>query len=259
MARAKAAARAFEHLYAVEVAVVLGHRRGRALERHVTQRGHRLGEERALICGPRRRVWILARARPLVRIAARLYLAVQVAGLAADPEDLLKLVIAGLDVVPGDAPVLQIAVLGNERCAIALLDARVHLEIMRQKAARIAAPMRRRPADHLARLECTHLAHRQCRLRVVVAKRKGVARQVLDVALAIELQLVVHAGALKVGVDIELPAALQAHDAQPGAGQFHGHDRADHATADDDDIDGFQFRSRHLSVPHWCWCCCCAW
>src|SRR5580692_10846860 len=131
MARAEAAARAFEHLYAVQVAVVLGHRRGWALERHVTQRGHRFGEQGALIRAPRRRVWILARARPFVRIAACLDLAVQVAGLAADAEDLLKLVVIGFDVVPGDAPVLQIAVLGNERRAIALLDARMHFEIMR--------------------------------------------------------------------------------------------------------------------------------
>ena len=255
MARAEAAERAFEHLHAVEVAVVLGHRRGRALERHVTQRARRLGEQGALIRAPRRRVRILARARPFVRIAAGLDLALQVAGLAADAEDFLELVVVGLDIVPGDAPVLQIAVLRNERGAIALLDARAHLEIMRQKAARVAAPVRRRAADHLARLERAHLAHRQRRLRVVVAKRKGVARQVLeDVAMTIELQFVVHVGFLKIGVDIELLAALQAHDAQPGAGQFHGHDRAHDATAHDDDIDGFQFRGRHLSIPR----CCCA-
>src|SRR3954447_3612808 len=100
MARAEAAARAFEHLYAVQVAVILGHRRGWALERHVTQRAHRVGEQLALIRAPRRRVWILARARPFVRIAACLDFTVQVAGLAADAEDLLKLVIVGLDVVP---------------------------------------------------------------------------------------------------------------------------------------------------------------
>jgi chloramphenicol 3-O-phosphotransferase len=100
--------------------------------------------------------------------------------------------------------------------------------------------MCRRATDHLAWLERTHLTHRQRRLRVVVAKGNGVARQVLeDVAMAIELQFVVRVWFLKVGVDIELLAALQAHDAQPGAGQFHGHDRADHATADDDDIDSF--------------------
>src|SRR5262245_8397267 len=102
---------------------------------------------------PRRRVRVLARARPLVRIAAGLNLAVQVAGLAADTEDFLKLVIIRFDVVPGDAPVLQVAVLGNERCAVALLDARAHFEIMRQEAARVSAPMCRRASDHLARLE----------------------------------------------------------------------------------------------------------
>ena len=83
------------------------------------------------MCAPRRRVWILARARPFVRIAACLDLAVQVAGLAADAEDFLELVIVGFDLVPGDAPVLQIAVLGNERFAIAFLNARAHFEIMR--------------------------------------------------------------------------------------------------------------------------------
>src|ERR1700686_903639 len=131
MARAEAAARAFEHLYAVQVAVVLSHRRGWALERHVAQRGHRLGEQGTLMRAPRRRVGILARARPFVRIAAGLDLAVQVASLAADAEDFLKLVVVGFDLVPGDAPILQIAVLRNERHAIAFLNTRVHLEIMR--------------------------------------------------------------------------------------------------------------------------------
>src|SRR5712672_53689 len=101
MARAEAAARAFEHLYAVQVAVVLRHRRGWALERHVAQRTHRVGEQSAFIRALRRRVWILARARPFVRIAACLELAVQVAGLTADAEDMLKLVIIRFDVVPG--------------------------------------------------------------------------------------------------------------------------------------------------------------
>jgi hypothetical protein len=57
--------------------------------------------------------------------------------------------------------------------------------------------------------------------------------------MTIELQFVVHVWFLKVGVDIELLAALQAHDTHSGAGQLHGHDRADHATAHDDDIDRF--------------------
>src|SRR5437588_729649 len=131
MARAEAAERAFEHLYPVEVSVVLSHRRGWALERHVTQRAHRVGEQIALICAPRRRVWILARARPFVRIAACLDLAVQVAGLAADAKDFLKLVVVGFDLVPGDAPVLQIAILGNERWAVAFRNAGADFEIMR--------------------------------------------------------------------------------------------------------------------------------
>src|SRR5579862_8897455 len=104
-----------------------------------------------------RRVWILARARTLVRVSARLDLVFDVAGLAADAKDFLELVVIGFDLVPGDAPILQIAVLGDERLAVALLDARVHLEIMRQEAARIATPVRRGAADHLAWLERAHL------------------------------------------------------------------------------------------------------
>jgi len=53
-----------------------------------------------------------------VRIAAWLDLAVQVAGLAADAKDMLELVVVWFDLVPGDAPVQRMAVLGNERCAI---------------------------------------------------------------------------------------------------------------------------------------------
>jgi hypothetical protein len=54
-----------------------------------------------------------------VRIAAWLDLAVEVAGLTADAKAMLELVIVRFDLVPGDAPVLQMAVLGNKRCAIA--------------------------------------------------------------------------------------------------------------------------------------------
>jgi hypothetical protein len=57
-----------------------------------------------------------------VRIAACLDLAVQVAGLTADAEDMLELVVIRFDLVPGDTPVLQIAVLGDKRFAITLLD-----------------------------------------------------------------------------------------------------------------------------------------
>ena len=60
-------------------------------------------------------------------------LAVYVAGLAAYAKDFLKLVIVGFDLVPGDAPILQIAILGDERCTVALLDPRAHFEIMRQE------------------------------------------------------------------------------------------------------------------------------
>ena len=49
MARAETAERAFEHLHAVQVAVVLRHRRGWALERHIAQRAHRVGEQPAFI------------------------------------------------------------------------------------------------------------------------------------------------------------------------------------------------------------------
>jgi len=48
-----------------------------------------------------------------VRIAAWLDLAVQVAGLAADAKDMLELVVVWFDLVPGDAPVQRMAVLGN--------------------------------------------------------------------------------------------------------------------------------------------------
>src|SRR6516165_11580646 len=105
MARTEAAAHAFEHLDAVQVAVILRHRRGWALERHVAERGHRLGEQFALMRALCRRVRILARARTFVRIAAGLDLAVEVARLAADAEDFLKLDVVGFDLVPGDAPV----------------------------------------------------------------------------------------------------------------------------------------------------------
>ena len=118
---------------------------------------------------------------------------------------------------------------------------------MRQEAPRVAAPVRRGAADHLAGLERAHLAHRQRGLARVVAEGDRLARQVLeDVAVAVELELVVHVRRDEIGLRVDHPAALEAEHLQARVRQLHGHDRAHDAAAHDHRIDRFHFDRRHV-------------
>ena len=65
------------------------------------------GEQRRAVGHVHRRIGILARARAFERIAAVLLLAVQIAGLAADAAEIFELVVIRLELVIGDAPVLD--------------------------------------------------------------------------------------------------------------------------------------------------------
>jgi hypothetical protein len=250
VAAAEAAAPALEQHYLVEIAVVAGHRCGRTLEGRIPKLGDRACEDLALRGAARRRVWILARARAFVRISARLDFTVQIARLAAHAVDALELVVVGLDLVPRHAPVLGGAVLGKEALAVALGHPAADLEVVRQKAARVAAPVRGGPPHDLARLERSHLAHRQSGFAGVVAEGDRLAREILeDVAVAVVLELVVHVRHDEVRLRIGHAAALEAEHLEARIRKLHRHDRAYNAASHDDGVHGFHLRRRHLTSP----------
>jgi len=82
---------------------------------------------------------------------------------------------------------------------------------------------------------------RQRHLRCLVAKRDRLACIVLHHGLAnIEAQFVMDGRALKLGDGESRLAALQSHDFIARRREFLGDDTADHADADDNDIDFFE-------------------
>src|SRR5882724_4604414 len=82
--------------------------------------------------------------------------------------------------------------------------------------------------------------NRQRHLRSLVAKRDRLARIVLHHGLAnIESQFVMDGRALKLRDSESCLAALQSHDLITRRREFLGDDTADHADADDDDVDFF--------------------
>ena len=95
-----------------------------------------------------RRQRIAALARPLERIAAGLDRAAEVAGLAGDAAQVFEAVVVGLELVVGDAPVLDRHVGGNEALAVALLDVAARTtKSFGQEAPGLAVPVHAGAAD----------------------------------------------------------------------------------------------------------------
>src|SRR5262245_43308848 len=117
---------------------------GRARERMIAEVARGLVEH---LAAQDRREWrqrIFACAWRFERIAAGLNLALDVAGLAGDRRRVLELVVIGLELVVGDAPVLDRHVSRNEVLAVTLLVHGADLELHVGPAPRVAAPMHAR-------------------------------------------------------------------------------------------------------------------
>src|SRR5713101_9806888 len=103
-------------------------------ERLVAERLRCFGEQRAGVGCLHRRVRVLACARALERIAAGDDLALDVARLAGDAVEVFESVEMRFQLIVGDAPVLQGAVLCDLVLSIAREGAALRLEIPRQEA-----------------------------------------------------------------------------------------------------------------------------
>ena len=123
-----------------------------------------LAEDGAEVSFLERRIGIFARPRRLERIAAGLDLALDVAGLAADAAELFKAVVIGLQLVIGDAPVLdrQLRSAGIEKfLAVSLDDMAVQDEIGHLGAKALTVPVHERAAEALSRQKALPSADRQ--------------------------------------------------------------------------------------------------
>ncbi len=203
----------------------------------------RFGEHHARQDRRQRRQRVFAGARRLERIAALLDLALDVAGLAGDRRGVFEPVVIGLELVVGDAPVLDRHVVGDEFLAVALLVHGADLELHVGPAPGVAAPVRARAAHALARQERPQPPHRQRFLRDVVADRQRVARGVLHQPVTHHVaQLVADVGHREILVGGIQAAAFECDHLHPGFGQFLRQDTAGPAEPDDDDIDFLELR-----------------
>src|SRR5262245_35501738 len=223
--------------------------RGRARERVIAKVARGLVEHLAAQNRRQRRQRIVACPRRFERIPAGLDLALDVAGFAGDRGGMLELVVVGLELVVGDAPVLDRHVRGDEILAVALLVHGADFELHVGPAPGVAAPMHARAADHLARQERPEAAHRQRLLRRVVADRQRVARRVLHQVVANDVtQLVANAGDGVILLGCAHIAALERDDLEPGFSELLGQNAAGPAETDDHDIDVVELRC-HVALP----------
>src|SRR3984957_19010194 len=191
-----------------------------------------------------------------MRIAARLNLALDVARLTAGAEQVLEAIVVWLQIIVGDAPILDGEVRIEKILAVSFARARRQLKIVRLKAVGLAIPMHHGATEARARKKGLPAPNRQSHLRSLVAKRHRFAGVVLHHGLAnIEAQFVMDGGALELGNGESNLAALQSHHFIARGREFLGNDAADHADADDDDIDFFETLHHGDPLREWAYRC----
>jgi len=135
--------------------------------------------------------------------------------------EILKLVVMGLELVIGDAPVLDRHVRGQEFFAIALGQVCFQLEVAGQKAPSLRVPMHASAANPIRRHEGPPAADWQRRLPDVMAESHRDLRWSKEQVVAdVVAQLVLRIGGWEIGRSVAPGAALDGYDVQPGRGQF---------------------------------------
>ena len=143
----------------------------------------------------------------------------------------------GLEVVKGNAPILDGHVRGEEARAIALGEVRFENEIARQEAPSFGVPVQSAAAGAVAEHESAPGAHGQRGLIDIVAERqrglRGPQKQIMPDA---EAQFILRHGRRKFRGRVAPRAALDRGNAQPCLAQFMGKDRPGPSEPDDDGI-----------------------
>ena len=213
---------------------------GRRRERMVAELLGGLGEDQSGLRHDQRLVGIVVGPRAFERIAPSDHLAAQIAGLAGGAAQLFEPVVMRLQVVIGDAPVLDRHVVRNGVAAVPRRQMRTQHELARQEAPGDAVPVGTGAAEAVADRGDIPLAHRQRHLVRGVAQRVGLHSGVLHQLLAHPVfQLVTDARQREILRRHFWRAALQADDGKARLGEFARHDAAGPSHADHHGIDGF--------------------
>ena len=219
---------------AERVHVSLRHVAGGLRKRLVAELARSLCEQRMAEGLRLRRIGIGPRARPLEGIPAFVDLPFQIAGGARRPAKILELVVVWLEIVVGDAPVLDRHVRREKMCAISLRQMRLKDEIRGQEAPCLRVPVDPPAADAVHRHERAPAANRQRLLIHFVAKSEGELlrpqEELMPDAIA---QFVLVVGGREFGRRIAPWPALDGDDVETLVGQLVGQDRARPAQADD--------------------------
>src|SRR5262249_30270270 len=140
----------------------------------------------------------------------------------------------GLELVVGDAPVLNRHAGRDRRRAVAVDRARADREVARMEAPGLPVPVDASAADAGAWQKGAELADRQRVLLEVVAQRPRLVGGVLEELVADRVaKLVVVVGPV---LDAPVVAAFEPDDAEAGLRQLRGDDPSDPADTDDADV-----------------------
>ena len=246
---AEAAEGAGTHANAERILIRTRHVAGRLRKRLVAELARRLRKQRCaerLLLG---RIRIGPRARSFEGIAAVDDLALEVAGLSASAAEIFEAVVIRLELVIGDAPVLDRHVLGQKAGAVAFGQVGAQDEVGRQESPRLGIPVHAAAADAVGRHESAPGSDRQRRLVHLVAEREGgLLRSQEELVTNTVAQLVGGVARRIVGGRIPPRPALDCDHIEPGIGKLVGHDRSGPTETDDDDVLCRQFAG-HVFRP----------
>ena len=218
---AEAAKGALAELDAERVGVGLRQISGRLRIRLIAELLGGFREQHMAVALLLRRRRVGPRARAFERIAALLDLAVEVSGGARCAAQIFELIVMRLEVVVGDAPILDGHVLRQELFAITLGQMRAQHEVARQKAERLGVPVQATAADAVAEHERAPVAHRQRRLAGIVAKgHRGLRRPQEKFMLETVAPFVLSVGNGEIGRRVAPRTALDGDNVESGVGQF---------------------------------------
>ena len=157
--------------------------------------------------------------------------------MSAGAAEIFEAIVMRLELVIGDAPILDRHVLRQEAGAVAFGEMRARDEVRRQKPPGLRIPVHAAAADAVRRHEGAPAADRQRRLVHLVAEGEGglLRPQEQLVADAIA-QFVGRIARRMVGRRVAPGAALDCNHIEAGLGKLVGHDRSGPAETDDDDV-----------------------
>ena len=197
-----------------------------------------------------RRCRIFVGPRTLEGVAARLYLAPEVAGFPAGAANLVELIVVAFELLIRDAPVLDgHVVVGDGFLAVTLLIVAFRQKVGRQEPPDLSVPVHATAADARAKQEGTEVAHRQRLLIDVVADGQRVIRHILKQMVTPHVaQLVLGEASGEVRGGVAPGTALQRNYLEAGIAELLSHDGPGPAETHQHRIDRFECRGHDQAL-----------